>query len=391
MPTVKRLALFLDGTWNTVNDNTNVYRAKSLCNDSPEQRCYYSKGVGTQAGERLSGGLFGIGIDQEVLRAYEWLVGNYEVGARIFIFGFSRGAFTARSLAGFISICGLLKPGSPISLTQIFDRYRQGNAAHSIRALATMPDEGLSQPDLWLKRYSRAIPVWFQGVWDTVGALGVPLPWLPRVSRADFAFLETDLRINETHAFHALAIDEQRRAFAPTLWTKVTNKQGDNYPPRTLERVEQRWFVGAHANVGGGYPNDLLAQPPLQWLMRKAAEHELVFNDEVILDGDEVKARIEDSYAQMGGGLYRLLTLGRRWYRPIGAAPVETPSESTAAINETIDASVFRRWREDPGYRPPNLQTWAARHAVDPGQFQQSVLASTAGVFDEAALMTAVG
>ncbi|UFH51039.1 DUF2235 domain-containing protein [Pseudomonas sp. KNUC1026] len=375
MPNVKRLALFLDGTWNTVNDNTNVYRARSLCNDSPEQRCYYSKGVGTQAGERLAGGLFGIGIDQEVLRAYEWLVGNYEVGARIYIFGFSRGAFTARSLAGFISICGLLKPGSPISLTQIFDRYRQGNAAHSIRALANMPDEGLSQPDLWLKRYSRAIPVWFQGVWDTVGALGVPLPWLPRVSSADFAFLETDLRINETHAFHALAIDEQRRAFAPTLWTKVTNKQGDNYPPRTLERVEQRWFVGAHANVGGGYPNDLLAQPPLQWLMRKAAEHELVFNDEVILDGDEVKARVEDSYAKMGGGLYRLLTLGRRWYRPIGAAPVETPSQSTAAINETIDASVFRRWREDAGYRPVNLQRWADQRRLDPATVQGCVWA----------------
>ncbi|PVZ19553.1 MULTISPECIES: DUF2235 domain-containing protein [unclassified Pseudomonas] len=375
MPNVKRLALFLDGTWNTVYDNTNVYRAKALCNDSPEQRCYYSKGVGTQVGERLLGGLFGIGIDREVLKAYEWLVDNYEADARIYIFGFSRGAFTARSLAGFISICGLLKPGSPISLTQIFDRYRKGKAEHSIRALANLPEEGLSQGDLWLKRYSRAIPIWFQGVWDTVGAVGIPLPWLPRVSSADFAFLETDLRINETHGFHALAVDEQRRAFAPTLWTKVTEKYADNYPPRPLERVEQRWFVGAHANVGGGYPNDLLAQPPLQWLLRKAADHELVFNDQVILDGDEVKAKVEDSYAQMGGGLYRLLTLGRRWYRPIGAAPLETPTQSTAAINETIDASVFRRWREDPGYRPVNLQRWAQALQLDPAAVQSCLWA----------------
>src|SRR2546422_13826 len=112
----KRIALFLDGTWNTVNDNTNVWRMKSLCAVNADQLSYYSAGVGTQHGESLSGGMFGYGLDAEVIQAYEWLIENYNRDDRIFIFGFSRGAFTARALSGFISICGLLKLGAPISV-----------------------------------------------------------------------------------------------------------------------------------------------------------------------------------------------------------------------------------------------------------------------------------
>src|ERR1700722_16474581 len=108
MFTGKRLALFLDGTWNTLNNNTNIWRMKSLCRQSESQMSYYSAGVGTQKDERLRGGMFGVGLDDEVTNAYEWLVEHYEAGDRIYIFGFSRGAFTARSLAGFISKCGLL-------------------------------------------------------------------------------------------------------------------------------------------------------------------------------------------------------------------------------------------------------------------------------------------
>jgi uncharacterized protein (DUF2235 family) len=155
MADVKRIALFLDGTWNNVDNNTNVWRLKSLCAKSPEQLVYYSAGVGTQSGQQLSGGMFGIGIDDEVTTAYEWLVENYEQNAQLFIFGFSRGAFTARSLAGFVSKCGLLKPGSPLSLKQIFERYRMGTAP-SVRALNNATEGSLSQEDQWIKEYSRA-------------------------------------------------------------------------------------------------------------------------------------------------------------------------------------------------------------------------------------------
>lgn len=390
MANVKRIALFLDGTWNNVEDNTNVWRLKSLCAKSAEQLVYYSAGVGTQRGEHISGGMFGVGINEEVTGAYEWLVEHYEPNAQLFIFGFSRGAFTARSLAGFISKCGLLKAGSPLSMKQLYERYRKGTA-QSVRALGKVVDSQLPQEDKWLKKYSRPVPIWFQGVWDTVGALGVPLPCIPKVSRSDFAFLETDLRINDTHGYHALAIDEHREAFKPTLWTKSTPKQGQTYPPRSIDQVEQRWFVGAHANVGGGYEDDLLAQAPLSWLMNKATAHGLLFNDKVEIDGDANACRIHDSLAEMAHGIYEVLTFGKHYYRPIGAEPMDTGDAVTTTINEAIDVSVFDRWRHDGSYRPNNLLDWAKRHQVDPGTLGQSVRADDPAVSIDPPLVVTPG
>ena len=383
MADVKRIALFLDGTWNAVDDNTNVWRLKSLCAQTPEQLVYYSAGVGTQKGEKISGGMFGIGINDEVTNAYEWLLEHYEDGAQIFIFGFSRGAFTARSLAGFIAKCGLLKPGSPVSLTQLFDRYRQGNVPRTVRELQEAPADGLAREDLWIREYARAIPVWFQGVWDTVGSLGVPVPFAPKVSTEDFAFLETDMRINYTHGYHALAMDEHREAFAPTLWVKSTPK--GEAPPviapgtidfRDMNHVEQRWFAGAHSNVGGGYENDLLAQIPLEWLMSKAIAHGLVFTNSVVIDGDENTCPIHDSLKEMAHGVYALLT--KPYYRPVGAERVENGDAVTTIFNETIDGTVFDRWQKCSDYRPPNLIDWAKRRGVDPGAITGAVMAKDA-------------
>lgn len=375
--TVKRIALFLDGTWNTLDDNTNVWRMKCLCKQSDDQMVYYSAGVGTAQGEKVSGGAFGIGINEEVEAAYEWLMDNYEAHCQIFIFGFSRGAFTARSLAGFISKCGLLRPGSPLSMSQLYERYRTGDAK-SIRALAHQ--EGASLEDRWLKRYSRPVPVWFQGVWDTVGSLGVPIPGLPNVSHHAFDFLEVDLRINDTHAFHALAIDEHRGAFKPTLWVKATSPGEPGPPERDIAHVEQRWFVGAHANVGGGYPNDILAQPALKWLMEKATAHGLEFKEPVDVDEDLYTCEIRDSYAEMAHGLYAIATLGQKTEREIGGDPKEIDGHMVHTINESIDASVFERWRQDAKYRPENLQEWANRKKVDPAQLTNPVLAGDPAV-----------
>lgn len=375
MPDNRRIVLFLDGTWNTVNDDTNVWRLKALCDVDSQQIAYYSKGVGTERGERLTGGFFGYGLDEEVIQAYQWLIEQYRVNDRIFIFGFSRGAFTARSLAGFISKCGLLKPGSPLSLRQLYARYRKGSTVHTIRELKNVADDTLSLEDRWLKKYSLPIPIYFQGVWDTVGALGVPIGGLPRLSRASFAFLETDLRINQDYAYHALAIDEHREAFTPTLWTKSVQAETDSYAPRSMAQVEQRWFVGAHSDVGGGYDNGLLAQLSLRWLMGKAASHGLTFIDTVSIDGDESVAEIHDSFGAMAGGLYRALKLWQPYYRTVGADPLVRGTTTTTPINETIDGSVFERWRRDPEYRPKNLQAWASRRRVAPESLRGSVRA----------------
>jgi uncharacterized protein (DUF2235 family) len=355
----KRIALFLDGTWNTVRDNTNIWRMKALCPAGADQIAYYSVGVGTQYGEQIKGGMFGYGLDKEVLQAYEWLSENYEPDDRIYIFGFSRGAFTARSLAGFISKCGLLKAGSPLSLNQLYDRYRRGQAVRTIRELANVPAGERSFEESWLLEYSQPIPIFFQGVYDTVGALGVPFGSIPLISRSNYSFLETDLRINETYGFHALAIDEHRQAFAPTLWARSVKKGVATYPPRPVDHVEQRWFVGAHADVGGGYANGILAQIPLQWLMQKAQTHGLTFKGTIVIDGDESRGQIHDSFAEMAGGVYRALKLFQPYYRRIGGAPVATGDTTTSTINETIDASVFDRCRSDATYRPRNLLDWA--------------------------------
>lgn len=128
----KRLCLFIDGTWNTVENNTNVWRMHSLCAENDkngiEQLCYYTKGVGTSVGAKVSGGLFGLGINEIIVDAYEWLIQKYNDGDDIFIFGFSRGAYAARSLAGLIEKSGIVRPGSPIGVGELYERYKSPGA-----------------------------------------------------------------------------------------------------------------------------------------------------------------------------------------------------------------------------------------------------------------------
>ena len=243
------MALFLDGTWNTLDDNTNVWRLKALCaqrgTDGVSQVAYYSRGVGTTLGEKVRGGVLGVGIDRNVAHAYEWLVETYEPGDEILIFGFSRGAYTARSLAGFIALCGLLKPGAPLGTGQLFDRYRRGDERRTIRWLKAGEANGTlidaTREERWMLTYAMAVPVKMVGVWDTVGSLGVPTPAIPScnkipgLSRSGYAFLHTGLRLPIENGYHALAIDEHRAAFAPTLWTKKFRdgvEHGRGGPPR---------------------------------------------------------------------------------------------------------------------------------------------------------------
>ena len=378
----KRLALFLDGTWNQVSDNTNVWRFRALFSpigsDGSEQRAYYSTGLGTKFGEKIRGGMFGAGIDTAITSAYEWLMENYQPEDEIFIFGFSRGAYTARSLSGFVSKCGLLQSGAPLGVNQLYKRYRRPQQ-RTIRELVAAQSDGktdFSFEEGWMLRFAQAVPVKFIGVFDTVGALGVPFPILRRIAGSAYPFLNTGLRQNNEYAFHALAIDEHRKAFSPTLWTNVG---ATGAKPRPIERTEQRWFVGAHANVGGGCFSDPLAQLPFQWLSRKAEALGLSFREGFATDPNAAAAPISDSYAQFMSGLYRLFTLGRTYYRPIGVPPKDE-GEGVTNINETIDASVFDRWRADKTYRPPQLQTWAKSKQVDPGKIKSSVRADDPAV-----------
>ena len=373
----KRLALFLDGTWNSVDSNTNVWRMRALAaaksKDGKPQLVYYEVGV-----NGFLGGVFGQGLDDNIRLAYDWLIENYNDGDEIFIFGFSRGAFTARSLAGLIAIDGILKAGSPIGVTELFDRYKKGNE-ESIWTLKEMEVSGdtskLTEQEKWLLKYSQPANVKVIGVWDTVGSVGLAAGDIPGISRSQFDYLQTGLRIHILNGYHALAIDEHRNDFSPTLWD-VRHPKDPNAviaQPRPLSSVEQRWFVGAHANVGGGYQTDLLAQTSLRWMMKKAESQGLSFRWEVDLDGDALRAPIADSYKSFGYGLYALVS--SPLYRTIGREPDVREDGSHINVNETIDASVFERWRADPTYRPTNLAEWAQRKKVDPAQLQTSVRA----------------
>lgn len=145
-----------------------------------------------------------------------------------------------------------------------------------------------------------------------------------------------------------------------------------------MTSVEQRWFVGAHANVGGGYVDDLLAQIPLRWIMAKASTHGLTFRNDVEIDGDVLTATIADSYKGFGGGAYSKLY--KRYFRPIGRDPEVREDGTHTNVNETIDKSVFDRWRALPAYRPPNLAEWAAQKKVDPAKLTNSVRADDPAV-----------
>jgi uncharacterized protein (DUF2235 family) len=166
-PTQKRLAVFLDGTWNAVGDNTNVWRLKSLCapssTDGMPQLAYYEIGV-----NGFLGGMFGKGLDKNITDAYEWLIDNYDPGDEIFIFGFSRGAYTARSRAGFVAKCGLLRAaGALLGVKQLYNRHRRPDD-RTVWTLLDARDSGTLQDatleEQWMMKFSMAVHIKMVGV-----------------------------------------------------------------------------------------------------------------------------------------------------------------------------------------------------------------------------------
>jgi uncharacterized protein (DUF2235 family) len=309
----------MDGTTDTSEGNTNVWRARSLCaphgTDDLEQRVFYSVGVGTRMGEKARGEVFGYGIDDQVIEAYQWLVENYEKDDDIFVFGFSRGAYAARSLSGYISRCGLIRPGSPLGVKQLYDRYRKGNAVLTIHELLE-PQRDSSAYDLeekWMLKDCEPAPVKFTGDWDAVGSVALT-NGLAILTGGNHAFLDTNLRKSEQTIYHAMAIDEFRIDFDVTLLTNYVPKSqtGPFVSPRELKDAEQRWFSGAHGDVGGGSSSDPLAQIPLKWLLSKASEQGLAFRRDIEIDNEAATGSIEDSFSDFLGGAYKVLRFGQR-------------------------------------------------------------------------------
>jgi len=324
----RKLAVLFDGTWNNVKDRTNVVRLAELIaarsDDGSEQLPpFYDKGVGTHALDRLTGGIFGYGLSENIRDGYRWLAANYRPGDEIFIFGFSRGAYTARSLAGLIRKCGILHSAQDSMVQRAYDLYRN-KTIH--------PDS--SEANAFRADFAQEARIKFIGVWDTVGSLGVPFTGVP-FGRDYFQWHDTKLSKIVDYAYHALAIDEHREDFSATLWSARK--------PGNID-VEQRWFCGAHSNIGGGYRRDPLPTLALAWLMQKAGACGLAFKNIPAISAEERLASISDSYCQFMFGFYKLVKAGKRHYRRFGLG-----------VNETIDESVWQRWDAQPDYRPPTV------------------------------------
>lgn len=315
---MKKLAVFFDGTWNTPADRTNVYKLYKLTNDvDPNcQQATYIRGVGTEQGglglvsafRGFLGGAFGDGLSKNICDGYEWLTEHYDEGDQIFLFGFSRGAYTARSLAGLIRNCGVLKRDSIDKVRTAYGIYRD-----------RQPPDCESTVE-FRRLHSQEVTVEFVGVWDTVGSLGIPVSGLDLPGfKNHYQFHDTHLSDNTRAAYHALAINEYREPYVPTLWTA---KPGN---PRKLP-VEQRWFIGAHSNVGGGYSPDLLCNPPCLWIQQMATRHGLEFFSPWPTSPSDYDAPPRNSYDEFVKDHQSLKAVVKAVSRSVGTG-----------INETID------------------------------------------------------
>lgn len=326
----KRLVICCDGTWSTQDRQsggtvTNVSRLfRNVAEQDAqgvEQKTYYHPGVGTSSGERLRGGAFGFGLSRDVKDAYRFIVDNFEPGDELFLFGFSRGAFTARSTAGLIRNSGVLRHEEAGRIDEAYDLYRSRTAHPRSEAARKFRES-----------YSRETGIRFIGVWDTVGALGIPLSGFLNVVNRRWQFHDTDLSTRVDTACQALAIDEKRKPFAPTIW-----KQQPNAP--ASQQLEQVWFAGVHGDVGGGYAMRQLADITLWWLKDRATSSGLAFRD---LAGGIEPGWVTGTLHDSRKGFWRALP---PYIRPIG----EVDPQHEVAASTAVDRLHTKT------YSPPNL------------------------------------
>ncbi len=296
----KNLIVCADGTGNKGGStpSSNVYKIYKAVNkhhkgeeqentEISEQIIFYDNGVGTEKGKyrRLIGGAFGFGFEDNVRDLYKFLARNYEKDDNIYFFGFSRGASTIRACSGFINTCGLAK-GKGLRNRELDKLVKEAFDAYRVRL--KMPEKALEIKES--DKSHGAIDIHFMGIWDTVVALGFPKRTditgpISAVLNVLFWLLEKGLDKIMPHSFYnfrltgevknayqALAIDDERTAFYPFVWREKGS----------TGKVEQVWFAGMHSNVGGGYARSGTASTPLHWMMLRAEECGLKFNDDAI-------------------------------------------------------------------------------------------------------------
>lgn len=345
----KRIVICADGTWNRPEKNldkdqpTNVLRLaraiKPVGNNKTPQQVFYDWGVGSYY-DPVIGGVTGKGLNKNIMDDYRYIVQNYTPGDELFLFGFSRGAYTVRSLCGLINNCGILKRPDARLIQAAFDHYkRPGKVYKPSGAESIAFREKHSHPQYKIN---------FVGVWDTVGALGIPFSFLGLLDKKD-EFYDTKMGDNILTARHAMAIDELRSDFKPTAWQL-----------RPEVDLKQVWFAGVHSNVGGSYAPDkytggLLSDIPLDWMMREATKAGLMFEPHL---RSSLKPRADATLHSSRRHIYRSK---RPYFRPLDHKDEDDQDYDYGEV--LVHRSVKERWdKKSLKYKPKNLLEYVRLH-----------------------------
>jgi uncharacterized protein (DUF2235 family) len=370
----KNIVICSDGTGNTAikGRGTNVFKLYEAVDTESHktdltkdaQIAFYDDGVGTERLKPLAifAGVFGFGLSRNVKQLYADLARTYQSGDRIYLFGFSRGAFTVRTLAGLITTCGIVDrtlcesdDDLRAAVAEAYETYRlryQRPAQRYVRDVAGRPRRDVAPRvgRFWGRRRPWDVSIELVGVWDTVDAVGFPVTWLVRLWNAvvyPFTFPDRTLHPRVKRGCHALAIDDERATFHPLLWDER---------PETSDRIQQVWFAGVHANVGGGYPKQGMSLVSLVWMMEEARAAGLRFVDldwQLYHEHQNVDDFLYDSRA--GLALYYE-------YKPRDIARMCTEQR----IEPKLHASAVERIAQGPGgYAPGNIPSTA--RMVGPG------------------------
>lgn len=333
----KRIIICADGTWNKPEEDlkkdfpTNILKlARAIKPTAKEagtqklipQQVFYDLGVGSD-GNSISGGITGNGLQKNIMDDYRYIVQNYSPGDELFLFGFSRGAYTIRSLCGLINNCGIVKRNNAALIQKAFNHYKKSGSAYSPNGEKSLE---------FRKNYSHASRnVHFVGVWDTVGAMGIPISFLGFFDDKD-EFYDTKIGANIKTARHALAIDEHRSDFEPTIWL----------PQKNMD-LQQVWFSGAHSNIGGSYKPDkdgtVLSDNSLAWMIKEASKAGLSIENHLT---KQLKLNPLSTLHNSRRSFYRIK---KKYFRPL-------EQENSDVL---IHTSVNQRWKQDKSYRPKNL------------------------------------
>ncbi len=379
----KRIAIFCDGTWNRADARhpTNVVKlsqALDLGAEGTPQQAFYIQGVGSGSGtgklsrfiDRIGGGAFGWGLTENIEDAYRHLVFNYRPGDQIYIFGFSRGAYTARSLAGLIRSCSIPPSTDPGLIPKAIEHYRRReNHPDKPRnfefRLKINPGLVTSEKEAaWRAENGHPeglkLTIAYLGVWDTVGALGLPMHFglIAKLWNQRYSFHDANLSSSVLSARHAVAIDERRRTFKPTNWDNVeTLNNGATGDDRDYR---QEWFPGDHGSVGGGGNMVTLSNIALRWVAEGASRKGLRFDaaklDELAAEQDVLGP--EHNHKPPRGGIFETVS------RLVPFNRVLKDYELRQPVTDIIAAPTRTRWcrsRSDgKPYAPPTLDPVAS-------------------------------